>query len=170
MYERDTILALKNQQPDDDETGEPFPYNEVRVVGPSPINHALTGDWTGPNAVGVIIQPVANYAGNLDEPFGKLVELYDVKTLPEPLVPNVPVVVRSYDSATAAAGKTPEEVFAQEAPGAAPEEGQTRARTAPTLPDVVAPGSASPLDVAKTRGEAGKKATTVKVAKTTDRA
>jgi hypothetical protein len=127
MYATDTILTLKEQRPNDPETDEPFPYNQVRVVGESPINH-VHGDWSGTDAAGVIVQPVTNFGATLDEPFGKLRALYDVESIPEP--PEITQTsVRVIDSRSAQAGPTPEEVFEAKAPGAPPEEGQTRART-----------------------------------------
>jgi hypothetical protein len=128
MYATDTILTLKAQRPPDEETGEDFPYNQVRVVGESPINH-VHGDWSGTDAAGVIVQPVTNFGATLDEPFGKLRALYDVESIPEPpsIVPAGAVQV--IDSRSAAAGPTPEEVFEDKAPGTPPEPGQTRGRT-----------------------------------------
>lgn len=129
MYQADTILKLKEQRDPDPETGEEFPYNRVRVVGPSPIDGAVRpGEWSGGDAQGVILTPLTNFGATIDEPFGKLRALYDVEHIPEVLVP-VQTQVRVIDSSTAAAGPTPEEVFAKEAPGVPPEPGQTRART-----------------------------------------
>lgn len=130
MYEPDTILALKEQREPDEETGEEFPYNRVRVVGESPIAHGDKGTWTGGDARGVIIVPLTNFGSTLDEPFGKLRELYDTESIPEHEAP-VAQPVRVIQAETAAAGLTPEEVFAAEAPGKPPEEGQSRGRTSP---------------------------------------
>jgi hypothetical protein len=128
MYAVDTILTLKKQRDPDPETGEAFPYNEVRVIGESPISHSHKGDYTGADAAGVILSPVTNFAGTLDEPFGKCRALYDVKSIPEPqTITQAPV--RVIDATSAQAGPTPEEVFADEAPGTAPEPGQKRGRT-----------------------------------------
>lgn len=129
MYENDTILTLKQQRDPDPETDEAFAYNEVRVVGRSPIDHGIAGgQWTGGDAVGVIITPLSNFGSTLDEPFGKLVALYDVKEIPvHEIQPASPV--RVIDSSTRAAGPTPEDVFKVEAPGKAPEPGQIRGRT-----------------------------------------
>jgi hypothetical protein len=127
MYESDTILTLKEQRPADDETGEDFAYNRVRVVGESPVSHAQKGDWTGSDARGVIIIPLSNFGGTLDEPFGKLRELYEVESIPTHEAPvNVPVKVINRTSA--ASGPTPEEVFKEKAPGVPSEDGR-RGRT-----------------------------------------
>jgi hypothetical protein len=128
MYEVDTILTLKEQREPDPETGEPFPYNEVRVVGESPISHGGSGEWSGAAATGVIVTPLTNFGATLDEPFGKLQALYDVKEIPDKVRPAQPTI-KVIDSSTAAAGPTPEEVFAKDAPGTPPEEGQKRGRT-----------------------------------------
>lgn len=126
MYEIGTVLALKEQREPDEETGEEFAYNTVKVLGESPVQKTSRGDWTGADARGVIIQPTANFGGNLDEPFGKLRTLYNVESVPEPeAFPAAPMVV----ARPAAMGPTPEDVFAAEAPGVPPEEGQARGRT-----------------------------------------
>lgn len=130
MYEPDTILSLKTQRDPDPETGEEFPYNEVRVVGVSPISHGGNSEWSGTAAAGVIITPLTNFGSTLDEPFGKLQALYDVKEIPVREVDADPKI-RVIHSTTASAGPTPEEVFAVEAPGTPPEPGQRRARTSP---------------------------------------
>lgn len=129
MYEQDTILELKEQREPDPETGEEFPYNRVKVVGPSPINHGIANaEWEGASGAGVIITPLTNFGSTLDEPFGKLQALYNVVEIPVREVEPVQKI-RIIDSSTAAAGETPEEVFAKEAPGVPPEEGQRRGRT-----------------------------------------
>lgn len=98
------------------------------MVGPSPISHGGNAEWDGAAAGGVIITPLTNHGSTLDEPLGKLQALYDVESTP---VRETEVVqkIRVIDSATDAAGPTPESVFAKEAPGAPPEEGQKRGRT-----------------------------------------
>lgn len=128
MYEPNTVLTLKNPRDPDPETGEEFPYNEVRVVGPSPVSYAAHGEWEGVNAAGVIVTPLANFGSTLDEPYGKLVALYDVTEIPVIEVDVVPQI-RVINSTSQSAGPTPEERFATEAPGVAPEPGQIRGRT-----------------------------------------
>lgn len=130
MYEPNTVLALKEQRPNDPETDEPFPYNRVRVVGESPVSHADKGDWKGGDARGVIIVPLTNFGSTLDEPFGKLREMYKVESVPEVEIEVAPKI-RVVNATSAQAGPTPEEVFASKAPGKPPEEGQRRGRTSP---------------------------------------
>lgn len=149
MFTAGTILELKKPRPaeekrnrddevvmvKDPKTGEStdkpvmqeFPYNRVEVVGPSPVVHVGQSEWTGADAEGVIIRPLTEFGGNLDEPVGKIKQLYNVVSVPEPQVykPEVRVV----EATTAMAGPTPEEVFAKEAPGKPPKRGQHRART-----------------------------------------
>jgi hypothetical protein len=144
MYAKDTILALKQPKEADSETGEAFPYNEVRVVGQSPVSHSHKGEWTGGDAAGVILTPLTNFGATLDEPFGKCRALYDVKEIPEVVIEQEQQKIRVVDSSTAAAGKTPEEVFAVEAPGEKPEAGQRRARTSP-LGEVKNEAASGPL-------------------------
>lgn len=129
MYAKDTILTLKKKRKPDPETKEEFPYNVVRVIGESPVSHAHKGDWTGPDAAGVIIVPLTNFGATLDEPFGKLRDIYEVTEIPETVIQEQKI--RVIDSSTSQAGPTPEEVFAKDAPGVAPEPGQTRGRTSP---------------------------------------
>lgn len=143
MYAADTILVLKEQRDPDPETGEEFPYNRVRVVNQSPVSHGHKGEWTGPEAQGVIIVPLSNFGSTLDEPFGKLKRIYDVEEIPE-LVPNVPGHIRVIQGGTAQAGPTPEEVFADKAPGVAREKGQRRVRR--PLGEPGGPEANSPLD------------------------
>ena len=159
MYAPGTILKLKEQREPteklDRDTGEPvlrgpkgrekpvmleFPYNRVKVIGRSPVSYA--NDWTGIDAQGVIIMPLTDFAGNLDEPFGKLQQLYEVESIPEVEVPKE-VKVKIIDANTNQAGPTPEEVFAKESPGKPPAPGQIRGRTKPF--EDVKPPSRSPL-------------------------
>lgn len=144
MYEADTILALKEPRDPDPETGEEFAYNRVRVVGESPVSHPDKGNWTGADARGVVLLPLTNFGGNLDYPFGRLRELYDVESIPEHEAPANPV--RVVKGGTASVGPTPEEVFATEAPGEAPKGDEPRARTKP-LGELGGPKDATkPLD------------------------
>lgn len=146
MYARDTILTLKEQRDPDPETQEVFAYNKVRVVGESPVQHTSRGDYTGEDSKGVIIVPIANFGGTLDEPFGKLRQLYDVTEVPETTI-QPPSPIRVIDSSTAQAGPTPEEVFKEQAPGVPPLPGQIRGRTPRSPLDDPGPESAKgPLD------------------------
>jgi hypothetical protein len=146
MYARDTILTLKKQQDPDPETDEAFAYNKVRVIGESPIQHTSRGEYQGEDARGVIIVPIANFGGTLDEPFGKLRQLYDVTEVPETMI-QPPAPIRVIDSASAQAGLTPEEVFREKAPGTPPEAGQIRGRTLKSPLSDPGPESArGPLD------------------------
>lgn len=150
MYEPGTILELKNQREPDEETGEEFPYNRVKVVGPSPVDHGIkSAEWEGASGVGVIITPESNFGSTLDEPLGKLQAIYDVVEVPDTTVP-VENTIRVIHSTSQSAGPTPEEVFAGLPQGKAPEEGQKRARTPHTespLEDPRKPKNASPLEV-----------------------
>lgn len=146
MYEQDTILELKQQRDPDPETGEEFPYNRVRVVGPSPINHGVaSAEWTGAAGAGVIITPLSNFGSTLDEPYGKLTALYEVAEVPVRETDATPKI-RVVNSTSQSAGPTPEEVFAVKAPGKPPEPGQKRARTSPLGDDPRPAANASPLD------------------------
>jgi hypothetical protein len=130
MYEVDTILKLKEPRNADPETGEDFAYNRVRVIGPSPVSHADKGEWTGADAAGVLLEGLTNFGATLDYPFGFLRTVYDVESIPEREVPAV-APVRVVNATTAAAGPTPEEVFAEKAPGTPSDGEHPRARTKP---------------------------------------
>lgn len=151
MYSPDTVLALKEpkSQPETKKgAGDAvvFPYDRVRVIGPSPIAYGGgASEWEGVNARGVIIAPLTEFAGNLDEPFGRLQRLYDVESEPEPQ--DVQVHERAYDAHSRVAGKTPEESL-QELSGDVPKSA-TRVRTQhsplQTLDEASPPESESPL-------------------------
>lgn len=140
MYPTDTVLSLKVQRDADEETGEEFPYNEVRVVGPSPVSHSHKGDWEGADAAGVIIVPLSNFGATLDEPYGKLVKLYDVESIPSDDIPISAPKVAASSLPRTVLGPTPEDVFKDEAPGVAPEEGEKRGRTPFTDSPLTDPG------------------------------
>lgn len=125
MYEPGTILTLKEPKSTED---EPFAYDRIRVVGQSPINHAdISSEWSSGNGQGVIIEPAGGHFGaTLDEPEGRLQALYDVESIPEPVIiqPSVKVIT------PALAGATPEEAFAKAAKEA-PEPEQPKRRPSP---------------------------------------
>lgn len=86
-------------------------YNEVKVIGPSPVVEAgKPGEWEGSAGTGVLIQPIS-FGAVLDRPQGELERDYDVTDIPEqPLaIQQRQVAVRQEP------GKTPEEAFAAEA-------------------------------------------------------
>ena len=111
MYEPETILA--RTEPKDN------PYDRVRVVGISPIQHShneARGDWVGGQSQSILIEPLADFGATLDVPLGQLQELYDVESVPEheiPVVPTVRVVHQGDPS--------PEDVFKAESKSDKPE-------------------------------------------------
>jgi hypothetical protein len=118
MYAPDTILKLREQKPDivlegKGEDGEdievPFPYNRVRVINQSPINHGQVGsEWVGQDGQGVIITPLEGHGSTIDQPVGRIRELYEVEEIPSQEI--VPVRIKVVDQASA--GDSPEEIFA----------------------------------------------------------
>lgn len=139
MYEPGTTLVRKDPK---DEDHPAYPYNRVRVIGASPVSHSgSTEQWEGAGAAGVLIEPLTSFGGNLDEPFGKLQAIYDVESIPDNTV-EAPTI-RQYDATTSAAGPTPEEVFAAEAPGRPRRKGADRFRSPLEDPRP----SGDPLDV-----------------------
>jgi hypothetical protein len=150
VYQAETILKLKEPREDDE-----FPYNRVEVVGPSPVHHSTrSAEWVGSNGEGVIIKPAGGAFGSaLDEPFGKLQQLYDVESLPEQNPQAEAPQVRVITPETA--GPSPEDQFAD----LAAEQGEDTRRAKPPEP-VVSPldgevqpqPSSSPLDQPPVRG------------------
>jgi hypothetical protein len=150
MYVPNTILALKEPKPpvkvpkrEDPDTGRvrkaheiPFAWNEVRVVGQSPIAHTA-GD------PGVILEPLTYHGSTLDEPLSKVQRLYDIKE--EPVEEVVIEPIRVIRAGTRDAGPSPEEIFEKEGGGVPPEPGQTRGRTSPLGDDLPPKGPDSPL-------------------------
>lgn len=146
MYKPGTILTLKNQKDPDPESGAEFPYNSVEVIGQSPIDHGTTrptGQWQGTNGAGVIIKPLTAFAGNLDEPYGKLRQLYEVVSIPEQaeIVREVRIKVSTPEDL----GPTPEEVFAQLPASDAPRRPATKSSPLPDPDPVPGENGASPL-------------------------
>lgn len=154
MYKPGTILELKERKGTEE---KPFAYDEVEVIGQSPIQHGedRTGGahWVGSLANGVIIRPHGEtFGATLDEPYGKLQRLYKVKALPTEPEPQT-AKITTFDEANAhqAGAPSPEEVFgqAEAAEGLEPSDG--RGRTAfndsplDDLPGAEEP-PASPLD------------------------
>jgi hypothetical protein len=87
---------------------ELFPYDEVEVVGISPIARSGGTGWDGVAGQGVIIKPRTAFGGLLDEPEGKLIELYEVVFEPDGKPqPGEPDYVKI--------GPSPEDVFKREA-------------------------------------------------------
>lgn len=143
MYAQNTILELKEPKtvgtpaegsPEEEgyvpasEDYQPFPYDRVIVVGPSPVDAGVRpSSWSGGDAQGVVIRALTSYGSILDEPFGKLQALYNVVEVPKVEIDG-PSKIRVIDSSTADAGQTPEQVFATEAPGKASVDGK-RVRT-----------------------------------------
>ena len=128
MYPPGTILVLK-ERPKDYTGPEPFPYDRVEVVSASPIVHRVSG-YVGPDATGIVIRPIAGFDATIDEPYGKLKELYSVESMPEETVPRV--TVEQVNRTRFA--PTPEEIFAEEA-AARGERRQSRKREGSKLPD-----------------------------------
>ena len=90
MYQPET--TLKKIEPfADDHPGAP--YNHVKVIGQSPINHGtIQTEWIGAQGQGVIVQPLDGFGATLDEPYGKLQSLYEIDTVPDNVLPAEPVI------------------------------------------------------------------------------
>ena len=118
MYETGTILRLREPKSTDD---TPFAYDKIEVIGTSPLSHSsLTSSWAGAEAQGVLIKPLTEFGSTLDEPFGRLRELYEVELIPEKVIPVHQDIKVIDTSSSGSAGASPEEIF-QDARGSATE-------------------------------------------------
>ena len=90
MFQPETVL-IKREPFEEDHASAP--YNRVKVIGQSPINHGtIQTEWVGAQAQGVIIQPIDGFGSTLDEPYGKLVDLYEIESVPENVLPAEQVI------------------------------------------------------------------------------
>lgn len=116
MYQPETILT-KREPFDEDHSGAP--YNRIKVVGQSPINHGGGAtDWEGAQAQGVIVQPLEGFGATADEPYGKLVKLYEIESVPENVLPAEPQIRHIPQEGE----PSPEDVFRETASEATVEE------------------------------------------------
>ena len=108
MYREGTILELKEPRSTE---SDPFPYDQVEVIGISPVTHAGgASDWDGVNAQGVIVRPLTEFGATIDEPYGKLRALYSI--IEEPGEDEDGKVVAAVSVVNALRGDSPEDVFA----------------------------------------------------------
>lgn len=141
-YVPGTILVLKDQQPDNSETGEPHPYNRIKFITDSPAQPLDTDGWKGADATYGVYTPLSNFGGNLHQPYGRIRQLYEVEYIPPVASDGTPGAAESKPrvkteeeqlaelreweeraAQRAKAQRTPEEVFAEEAPGKASGDG-----------------------------------------------
>lgn len=116
MYKPDTILVLKEPLEDDPETGQPYAFNRVRVVGPSPIEYrGHTADWGGRSGAGVIIQPYPDFGPTDDRPFEELTQYYNIESEPEEEFEMTAFGRPAKVKLAKPPGVSPEEAFAAEA-------------------------------------------------------
>lgn len=88
-------------------------YNEVKVVGPSPVvEMGKASEWEGAAGSGVLIQPI-DFGPTLDRPQGELERDYDVKSIPE-----AQPVTAQQTAVREQPGPSPEETFARDAAAA----------------------------------------------------
>ncbi len=109
MFQPETVLTKREPFAEDHASA---PYNRVRVIGQSPINHGtIQTEWVGGQAQGVIVQPLDGFGATLDEPYGKLVDLYEIESVPENIIPAEPIVHHVPQDGS----PSPEDVFREEA-------------------------------------------------------
>jgi hypothetical protein len=152
-YVPGTILKLREQLPPDEETGEESPYNRIKFITVSPAQPVDTEGWKGEDAKYGVYQPLSNFGGNLHQPVGRIKKLYDIEFEPtqdapdETAKPRIKTKaeqeaeLRAWEEAHAAkvqANRTPEQVFAEEAPSQPTEDGK-RGRLTAFLDEIQAP-------------------------------
>jgi hypothetical protein len=111
MFQPGTILRLREPQSTDE---TPYPYDLVKVVGQSPIQHSrpdADSPFAGQDAVGYIITPAGDGFGpTLDKPYGELAELYDIEEYPTDPQTGEQLKPENY-----ATGLSPEQILARAA-------------------------------------------------------
>ena len=65
----------------------PEAYHRIEVIGQSPLSHSsAASEWTGTNADGVLIRPLTDFGSTLDEPYGRLRDLYEIESIPDAVI------------------------------------------------------------------------------------
>lgn len=105
-YTIGTILQRK--EPFD--TPDLEPYNEIRVIGNSPVQtQGRASEWEGQLGENISIAPTS-FGGVKDRPFGELERDYEVVSIPEPPSALPPQTIQRI-----APGPSPEDTFRAEA-------------------------------------------------------
>lgn len=135
-YKPGTILERKDpfEAPEEgSEEPDLTPYNEIKVVGPSPVvAQGAPGEWGGVTAAAISIQPTS-FGAVIDKPLGELQRDYQIVQEPEPVpLERGEVTVIEYE-------ESPEEVFAREA--------AERGEEPPPAARPAKPGDKSPEEV-----------------------
>lgn len=132
MYEPGTVLALREPQSTDDSV---YPYDRVKVVGQSPVQHATASGsvWAGADATGFIITPLTDFAPTVDKPLGQLMELYEVEEYPEDPITGQPITPENNPRNA----PSPEQILARAAADQPPR--PTRERTPHVQADALSP-------------------------------
>jgi hypothetical protein len=106
-YQPGTILTRKELKKLPD--GSLDPFNEVKVIGPSPVSTGVRSEeFTGQQGEAISIQPTS-FGPTIDKFFGELQSEYDVTSIPEP------PAIQAGTVTPVSPGPTPEEQFAQAA-------------------------------------------------------
>jgi hypothetical protein len=108
-YKAGTILTRKTPfavPEEDSDAPDLTAYNEVEVIGPSPVSTAVREtEWVGQAGTNLSIKPTS-FGAVIDRPFGELQRDYDVKSIPPPPAIDRQVIERPEP------GLSPEEQFA----------------------------------------------------------
>jgi hypothetical protein len=105
-YATGTILSRKEpfEEPADD-SPDLRPYNEIKVIGPSPVQtNARAAEWTGQAGDNISVIPT-DFGEVIDRPQGELQKDYDVTFIPESNQPLTHTVT------VQELGPSPEETF-----------------------------------------------------------
>lgn len=135
MYEPGTILRLREPQGTDE---KPYPYDLVKVVGQSPIQHSrpdANTPFAGMDAVGYIITPHADFGPTLDKPYGELAEKYEIESYPTDPITGDPITPEDNPRNR----PSPEQALARAARDNAKKEVERRPKSQPLQEDAKSP-------------------------------
>lgn len=84
-YQQGTVLARKEpfEEPEDDTSPDQTPYNEVVVIGSSPVQaNVRAEEWAGQQGDNISVRP-ASFGEVVDLPQGRLEQEYQIVSVPE---------------------------------------------------------------------------------------
>lgn len=115
-YKPDTILTRIEQLDADDDRA---PYNNVRVIGPSPVSTSVrAAEWSGQAGEAVSVEPQDGFGPVVDMPQGMLARDYTIVSEPEVAKIQRQIIERVLP------GPSPEEQFAAAQSGEKPSRGR----------------------------------------------
>lgn len=124
-YQSGTILSRKEPfiEPEDDTSPDQTPYNEVIVIGASPVQNSVrAAEWSGQQGDSISVRPTS-FGEVVDFPQGQLEAEYSVVSIPE-RAKNLTHTVEEAEP-----GPSPEDTFRAEAIAAGEEQSDERVET-----------------------------------------